>query len=236
MSMHDPNAPHDHDHDHDHHDHDHGDHDHAESHAPIEDHDTVTEFHMLEQALRELLIEGGVLTAAEIQQQIELQEAKTPALGAKIVARAWSDDGFRARLLADPKATITDMGIDVSYTPALTVLENGGGVHHVVVCTLCSCYPRMILGIPPAWYKSREYRARVVREPRAVLEEFGVSLPDTTEIRVVDSTADLRYLVIPERPAGTEALDEEALASLISRDAMIGTGLARRPDASASSV
>lgn len=232
MSMHDPNAPHDHDH----HDHDHGDHEHAQSHAPIEDHDTVTEFHMLEQALRELLIEGGVLTAAEIQEQIELQESKTPALGAKIVARAWTDAGFRERLLENPKATITDMGIDVSYTPALTVLENGGGVHHVVVCTLCSCYPRMILGIPPAWYKSREYRARVVREPRAVLEEFGVSLPDTTEIRVVDSTADLRYLVIPERPAGTEALDEEALASLISRDAMIGTGLARRPDASASSV
>lgn len=218
-----------HDHDHDDHDdhahagHDH--HDHSHPHAPIEDHDTVTEFHLLEQAMRELLIEAGVFTAADVQRQIDQQESRTPALGARIVAKAWTDERFRRELIADPKPAITALGIDVSNTPELQVLENGAGVHHVVVCTLCSCYPRMILGIPPAWYKSREYRARVVHQPRAVLEEFGVSLPNSTEIRVVDSTADLRYLVIPERPAGTEHLDEEALASIVSRDSMIGTGL-----------
>jgi nitrile hydratase len=216
-------SDHDHDHDHDHGDLDH--HDHSHPHAAIEDHDTITEFHLLEQALRELLIEAEVFTGADIQRQIERQEMRTPALGARIVAKAWTDPKFRDDLLANPKPAITALGIDVANTPALQVLENGGGVHHVVVCTLCSCYPRMILGIPPAWYKSREYRARVVREPRAVLEEFGVSLPDSTEIRVVDSTADLRYLVIPERPAGTENLGEEALAELVSRDSMIGTGV-----------
>lgn len=226
-----------HSHDHDHHhphdpDHDHGDahhHDHAHPHAPIEDHDTFTEFHVLEQALRELLIETGIFSAADIQRQIERQESRTPALGAQIVARAWSNEQFRQDLLANPKPTITAMGVDVSNTPELVVLENGDGVHHVVVCTLCSCYPRMILGIPPAWYKSREYRARVVREPRVVLEEFGVSLSEKTEIRVVDSTADLRYLVIPERPSGTEGMSEQALAELVSRDSMIGTGVVDAP-------
>ncbi|MFM8548629.1 MAG: nitrile hydratase subunit alpha [Betaproteobacteria bacterium] len=218
---------HHHDHDHDHqHAHGHDPHD-PHPHEPIEDHDSFTEFHLLEQALRELLTEAGIFSAADIQRQIEKQESKTPALGARIVAKAWTDEKFRRDLLADPKPTITAMGIDVSNTPELVVLENGEGVHHVVVCTLCSCYPRMILGIPPAWYKSREYRARVVREPRTVLEEFGVSLPDKTEIRVVDSTADLRYLVIPERPRGTETLNEAALAELVSRDSMIGTGLVR---------
>jgi len=216
-------AAHDHDHDHDHDDHDH--HDHSHPHAPVEDHDTVTEFHLLEQALRELLIEAGVFSAADVQRQIEKQESRTPAMGSRIVAKAWTDPVFREKLLSDPKPAITQLGIDVANTPALQVLENGSGVHHVVVCTLCSCYPRMILGIPPAWYKSREYRARVVREPRVVLEEFGVSLPADTEIRVVDSTADLRYLVIPERPSGTDHLGEDALAEIISRDSMIGTGL-----------
>lgn len=217
---------HDHDDDHDHHDHAH---DHEHPHAAIEDHDTFTEYHLLEQALRELLIETGVLTAADVQRQIENQESRTPALGSRVIAKAWADPDFRQRLLSDPKPAITALGIDVSNTPELRVLENGQGVHHVVVCTLCSCYPRMILGIPPAWYKSREYRARVVREPRAVLEEFGVALPASTEIRVVDSTADLRYLVIPERPAGTEAMDEASLAALVSRDSMIGTAVVSGP-------
>jgi hypothetical protein len=203
----------------------HHDHDHDHPHEAIEDHDSITEFHLLEQAIRELLIESEVLTAADISRQIEMQEGRTAELGARIVAKAWTDPKFRSELLSDPKPAITALGIDVSNTPTLKVLENGSGIHHVVVCTLCSCYPRMILGIPPAWYKSREYRARVVREPRAVLQEFGVTLPSTTEVRVVDSTADLRYLVIPERPAGTEHLDEAALASLVSRDSMIGTGV-----------
>jgi nitrile hydratase len=148
-------------------------------------------------------------------------------MGARIVAKAWSDPEFRRALLTNPKAAITALGIDVSNTPELRVLENTPAVHNVVVCTLCSCYPRMILGIPPAWYKSSEYRARVVREPRVVLREFGVELPEQVEVRVVDSTADLRYLVIPMRPAGTDDYDEEALAALVGRDAMIGTALAR---------
>jgi nitrile hydratase len=220
-------AGHDHDHDHGpahHHDHDH-------PHAAIEDHDTVTAFHLLEQAVRELLIETGVLSAAEIQRQIELQESRTPAMGGRIVARAWTDPAFRQSLLEDPKSTLAAMGVDIAATPELRVLENSEDVHHVVVCTLCSCYPRMLLGVPPAWYKSREYRARVVHEPRVVLKEFGVELPPDTDVRVVDSTADLRYLIIPRRPPGSEGLDEAALAGWVGRDAMIGTGLARAPGA-----
>jgi len=210
---------------HQHHDH------HAHPHAASEDHDEVTEYHLLEQAIRELLIESGVLTAADIQRQIENQESRTPALGSRIVARAWSDAEFRRKLVESPTATVAALGIDMSNTPELRVLENTETLHHVVVCTLCSCYPRMILGVPPAWYKSREYRARVVHEPRAVLKEFGLGLPGNVEVRVVDSTADLRYLVLPMRPAGTESLGEEDLARLVGRDAMIGTGIARNPDA-----
>ena len=212
-----------------HHDHDH-DHDHADAHAPIEDHDTFGEFQLLEQAIRELLIENGVLTAAEIQRQIEFQESRTPALGSAIVAKAWADPAFKAALLEDPKAALAaSMGVEIGSAPELRVLENTERVHNVVVCTLCSCYPRMILGIPPAWYKSREYRARVVREPRTVLGEFGVSLPEDIEVRVSDSTADLRFLVIPVRPPQTEGLDERELARWVGRDAMIGTGLPSAP-------
>jgi nitrile hydratase len=219
-----------HDHDHDHH-HDH-DHDHAGAHAPIEDHDAFGEFQFLEQAIRELLIEDGVLSSAEIQRQIEHQESRTPALGSAIVARAWTDPAFRVALLEDPKAALSrTLGIEIGPAPELRVLENTERVHNVVVCTLCSCYPRMLLGVPPAWYKSREYRARVVREPRAVLEEFGLRLPDDVELRVSDSTADLRFLVIPVRPAETAGLDEQALAAWVGRDAMIGTGVPGRPPA-----
>jgi len=222
-------AGHDHDHDHDHGPAHHHDHDHP--HEAIEDHDTVTAFHLLEQAVRELLIETGVLSAAEIQRQIELQESRTPAMGSRIVARAWTDPAFRQSLLEDPRSTLSTMGVDIAAAPELRVLENSEDVHHVVVCTLCSCYPRMLLGVPPAWYKSREYRARVVHEPRVVLREFGVELPQATDVRVVDSTADLRYLIIPRRPPGSEGLDEAALAAWVGRDAMIGTGLAHAPDA-----
>ena len=234
MSRHD----HGHDgHDASHADHaDHGDHVHPEHgagdpHAPVDDVDHYQpESLLMEQALRELLVEQGVFSAEDIQRQIELTESRTPALGARIIARAWLDDTFRAALLADAKPALgSAFALDLANTPELTVLENTQAVHHVVCCTLCSCYPRNILGIPPAWYKSREYRSRVVIEPRAVLKEFGTELPAQREIRVVDSTADMRYLVIPLRPQGTGGWDEERLAALVTRDSMIGVAQALAP-------
>jgi len=209
---------------HDHSEHDRGEHNHEHPHAPIDDLAGYRpESLLLEQALRELLIEHGVLTASDIQRQIDQTESRTPVLGAQIVARAWRDDAFRHALLDEAKPALgTAFALDLANTPELTVLENTAQVHHVVCCTLCSCYPRNILGIPPAWYKSREYRSRVVIEPRAVLREFGTDLPPEREIRVVDSTADMRYLVIPLRPAGTEGWDEARLAALVTRDSMIG--------------
>jgi nitrile hydratase len=216
---------HDHTHSHDH-DHDH-DHDHAHPHAPIEDVDDPQRYeYVLETAIRELLIEKGVLTAAMIHRQIDLQDSRTPAMGAKVIARAWTDPAFKARLLADPLDTIISaFKLEISTPLKLVVLENTPDVHNVVVCTLCSCYPRMLLGIPPAWYKSIDYRSRVVVEPRKVLTEFGTVLSPEVEVRVSDSTADLRYLVLPNRPAGTEGFSEEQLAALVTRDAMIGTAL-----------
>ena len=214
-----------HSHDHPHHDHDHDD------HAPITDHDgPVSRHELLEIALRELLVDKGVLGAADIPAQIERTESRTPALGAQIVARAWTDPEFRARLTADPRATLGgEMGLDLGHLAELAVIENDADTHNVVVCTLCSCYPRMILGAPPSWYKSTAYRARVVRAPREVLAEFGVTLPAGTKVQVHDSTADLRFLVIPRRPDSTEGWDAEALAGLVTRDSMIGTGLPRDP-------
>lgn len=213
-----------HDHSHDHHDHDHG---HAHPHAPIDDVDDPHRYeYVLETAIRELLIEKGVLTAAAIHRQIDLQDSRTPAAGAKVVARAWTDPVFKARLLAEPLETIIDaFKLEITTPLKLVVLENTPEVHNVVVCTLCSCYPRMLLGIPPAWYKSIDYRSRVVVEPRKVLAEFGTVLPPGVEVRVSDSTADLRYLVLPNRPTGTQGLSEEQLAALVTRDAMIGTAL-----------
>jgi hypothetical protein len=216
---------------HDHGDHvhpDHDGHDGHDAHAPVDDLDHYRpESLLMEQALRELLIEQGVFSAEDIQRQIDLTESRTPVLGAQIIARAWLDDAFRAALLADAKPALGDaFALDLANTPELTVLENTPALHHVVCCTLCSCYPRNILGIPPAWYKSREYRSRVVIEPRAVLREFGTELPTQREIRVVDSTADMRYLVIPLRPAGTDGWDEAKLAALVTRDSMIGVSQA----------
>lgn len=210
----------------DHHDHDH-DHDH--DHAPIESpQEPVGEARYLEQALRELLDEKGVLTAAQIAQQIDIQDSRTPALGAKVVAKAWTDPEFKKALIAKPLETINKtFDLMISTPLELVVLENTPNLHNVVVCTLCSCYPRMLLGIPPAWYKSTDYRSRVVVEPRAVLAEFGTSLPDSTEIRVSDSTADVRYLVLPLRPAGTEGYTEAQLEALVTRDTMIGTAIPR---------
>jgi nitrile hydratase len=182
----------------------------------------------MEVAVRELLIEKGVISADDVRRAIEAMDARSPAQGARIVARAWADPAYKTRLLADPNAAIKELGIEPGVY-RLVVLENTPRVHNLVVCTLCSCYPRGVLGLPPDWYKSRAYRSRAVREPRAVLREFGTEIPDHVEVRVHDSTADMRYLVLPERPAGSDGMSESALAELVSRDSMIGVARARAP-------
>ena len=182
----------------------------------------------MEIAIRELLVKKGVTTPAAIAAQIDAMDARGPANGAKLVARAWCDRDFAALLFDDARAACAEAGIDIGPLN-LIALENTPDVHNVVVCTLCSCYPRDLLGLPPDWYKSRAYRSRTVREPRKVLAEFGLDLPDEVTVRVHDSTADMRYIVIPARPEGTDGMAEDALAGLVTRDAMIGTAQARRP-------
>ena len=184
----------------------------------------LTYFQLMELSLRELLVEKGIVTDAEIAATVEDIRSRTPARGASVVARAWVDPDFRRRLLEDGTRACEELGLDV---PALklVVVENTANVHNVIVCTLCSCYPRMLLGIPPEWYKSRNYRSRVVRDPRAVLAEFGLHIPGEVQLRVHDSTADMRYLVLPMRPPATEAWNEEQLASIVTRDCMIGVAL-----------
>ncbi len=185
-------------------------------------------FQLMEVSLRELLVEKGVVTEDEVRATVEDMRSRGPERGARVVARAWLDPQFKARLLANGTAACEELGLDV---PALrlVVVENTAHVHNMIVCTLCSCYPRMLLGIPPDWYKSRPYRSRAVREPRAVLAEFGLQLPDDVQIRVHDSTADMRYLVLPMRPGGTEGWSEERLASIVTRDCMIGVAVPRVP-------
>ena len=173
-------------------------------------------------AIRDLLLEKKVITEKDIQCQIEYQEARSPANGARLVARAWVNPGFKARLIADPKKACAEMGVDAASINEFVVLENTDKLRHMVACTLCSCYPRPILGRPPDWYKSFNYRQRAVSDPRGVMREFGLALPDDVEVRVHDSTADIRYLVLPLRPAGTEGWSEEKLAKLVTRDSMIG--------------
>ena len=182
----------------------------------------------MEIAMRELLIENGETTATEIARQIDVMDAREPANGAAVVARAWSDPAFRERLLANAADASREMGFDIGAMNLIAV-ENTNRVHNIIVCTLCSCYPRNLLGLPPDWYKSRAYRSRTVKTPRAVLREFGVDLPDAVTVRVHDSTADMRYVVLPARPAGTDGMDASALARLVTRDSMIGTGLPRKP-------
>jgi len=179
-------------------------------------------YEIMEIAVRELLVEKKLIGPGEIRRQIEVLDSRTPALGAKVVARAWVDPEFRARLLANGRTACEEFGISFYDDTQLIVLENTDKVHNVVVCTLCSCYPRPVLGLPPDWYKAKAYRARVVKEPRAVLSEFGTEIHEDVEIRVNDSTAMVRYLVLPQRPAGTENFTEEQLASLVTRDTMIG--------------
>jgi len=190
----------------------------------------LTYWQAMEIAVRELLIEKGVTTAAEISGQIDTMDARTPANGAAVVARFWTDPAFRDAMRTDASAATREMGFDIGPMKLIAV-ESTAELHNIVVCTLCSCYPRNLLGLPPDWYKSRAYRARTVREPRSVLAEFGVVLPTSTQVRVHDSTADMRYIVIPARPAGTQDWTQEALAALVTRDSMIGTGLAKSPKA-----
>jgi nitrile hydratase len=169
----------------------------------------------------------GIVTEAEIAERQANTDKASPETGARMVARAWTDPDYRALLLSDGRAAAEAMGVSMAGAPPLGVLENTPARHHLVVCTLCSCYPRAVLGYPPGWYKSFAYRSRAVREPRAVLAEWGLNLPDSVEIRVVDSTADYRWMVLPMRPAGTEGWDAARLAALVTRDAMVGVAVPR---------
>ena len=196
-----------------------------DDHAPIVHEEIPGYYEILEISIRELLIEKGLIGPDEIREQVELLDSRTPALGSKMVARAWVDAEFRKRLLRNGNAAAEEMGITIYDDTEFTVLENTEKVHHIVVCTLCSCYPRAVLGLPPDWYKSKEYRSRAVYEPRKVLAEFGTVIPEEMEICVNDSTANLRYMVLPLRPKGTENYSEEQLEALVTRDAMIGVKL-----------
>jgi nitrile hydratase len=186
----------------------------------------LTYFQMMEVSLRELLVEKGIVTEAEVNAEVEAMRERTPERGARVVAHAWIDPAYRQRLLADGSKACEELGLEVGALKLL-VVENTPQVHNAIVCTLCSCYPRMLLGIPPDWYKSRNYRSRMVREPRKVLSEFGLEMQEHIQIRVHDSTADMRYMVLPMRPAGTDGWSEERLATLVTRDSMIGVALPR---------
>ena len=180
-------------------------------------------------AIEALLLEKGVLTEPEVQDSIAYMEARSPANGAKLVARAWVDPAFKELLLSDGKAAASELGIDPEHPAEFVVVENTPEVHNLIVCTLCSCYPRAILGRPPDWYKSFAYRSRAVKEPRAVMREFGFEPPEGVEVIVHDSTADVRYMVLPMRPPDTEGTDEEELAALVTRDSLVGVNVPRSP-------
>ena len=180
-------------------------------------------------AIEALLVERGILTKEEVRRQIEYMEARSPANGARLVARAWTDPEFKARLLSDTKAAARELGIDASGPVEFLTVENTPEVHNLIVCTLCSCYPRAILGRPPDWYKSFAYRSRAVSEPRAVMREFGLELPMDVTVAVHDSSADVRYMVLPMRPPGAEGMDEEELARLVTRNSLIGVSVPLEP-------
>ena len=209
-----------------HHGHDH-DHDHAHgplhNHPPLQPDDTSApgRYELMVLAMKELLIEKGVLTADQVRRGFETLDSWDPGRGAAIVARAWTDPAFKKKLLSDSNAAVAEFGIDMGEAK-LTVVENTEKVQNVAVCTLCSCYPRAVLGLPPDWYRSKNYRSRIVIEPRKVLKEFGTEVPDDMTVRVHDSLADLRYLILPRRPAGTEGWTAERLAAIVTRDCMVG--------------
>jgi nitrile hydratase subunit alpha len=209
--------------------HDH-DHDHNHDHEPIGDGEEPATAARV-RALADLLVERGVITREDISRRIDWLVSRSPADGARLVARAWVDPEFKERLLRDAREAALELGLDPGPSPVVVALENSERVHHMVVCTLCSCYPRALLGPPPDWYKSLPYRSRAVSDPRGVLREFGVELADDVELRVVDSTADIRYLVIPRRPPGSDGMDERELASLVTRDSMIGVAQPLTPAA-----
>ena len=185
-------------------------------------------YQAMELAVSALLIDKGYFSEADMAAEIEAMEKRTPEIGAAVVARAWTDPDFKARLLGDGTRACESIGLDMGPT-RLMVVESTEQVHNVIVCTLCSCFPRMLMGIPPDWYKSENYRSRVVREPRAVLQEFGTDVPPGVDLRVHDNTADMRYLVLPKRPVGTEGWSPEKLAKLVTRDSMIGVTIAKEP-------
>jgi nitrile hydratase len=220
--------PHDHDHPHDH-SHSHGG-TAPHKHPPLrpDQDDTITYWRAMEIAVRGLLMEKGILTANEVRRAVEDMDNRTPLQGARVVARAWTDAAYRKLLLSDGNAACKALGIDDGIYK-LVVVENTDDVHNVIVCTLCSCYPRWLLGLPPDWYKSRNYRSRVINEPREVLREFGTEIAGDAVVRVHDSTADMRYLVLPKRPSGTDGWSEEKLAALVTRDSMIGVTFATTP-------
>ena len=222
-------SPHDQSHDHgQNHGHDHHHEDgHAHTHTLL-----PSDPALRAKALETLLVGKGLVDPAAVDALVDtFSNDIGPQNGARVVARSWCDPDYRARLLSDATSAIAELGYSGMQGEHMVAVENSDDVHNVVVCTLCSCYPWPVLGLPPVWYKSPEYRARVVREPRAVIAEFGLELDDDVEVRVWDSTAEIRYLVVPQRPAGTDALDEASLADLVTRDSMIGTGLALNPGA-----
>ena len=186
-------------------------------------------FQLMEVSLRELLVEKGILSEEEIAQEVETMRQRGYQRGSRVVARAWLDESFKKKLLANGTQACEELGLEI---PALklVVVENTAEVHNAIVCTLCSCYPRVLLGIPPEWYKSRNYRSRMVREPRAVLKEFGLNVPQKIQVRVHDSSADMRYMVLPMRPAGTQGWSEERLAALVNRDCLLGVAVPKGPN------
>jgi len=225
---------HDHEHPHEHgheHSHEHGHHGGHGTDNPDHPHNApLSDVQLRVRALESLLTEKGLVDPAALDELIDTYETKVgPRNGARVIAKAWADPEFKRRLLADATATLAELGFIGRQGEDMVVLENTPKVHNMVVCTLCSCYPWPVLGLPPVWYKSAPYRSRAVIDPRGVLRELGVHLPDEVEVRVWDSTAELRYLVLPERPAGTEDLTEEQLAALVTRDSMIGVARAKAP-------
>ena len=203
-------------------------HDHDHPHEPITNGDEPAAGARA-RALEDLLVEEGVITREDVRRKVDALVSRTPADGARLVARAWVDPEFKQRLLADARAAALELGLDPGPAPVVVAVENTDEVHHMVVCTLCSCYPRGLLGPPPAWYKSLAYRSRAVSDPHGVLAEFGVELGDDVELRVLDSTSEIRYLVVPRRPAGTAAMSEEELAALVTRDSMVGVAQPAAP-------
>lgn len=182
-------------------------------------------------AMEELLVEKGLIGGDDVRRAMDVIAARSPADGARVVARAWTDPAFKLRLLEDPRAALAEVGYPVASGAVLSVVENTEAVHHLVVCTLCSCYPTSLLGPPPDWYKSFAYRSRAVADPRGVMREFGLEVDEAVEVRVVDSAADLRYMVLPRRPEGTEGMAEEDLVALVTRDSLVGVGAPNPPAA-----